>query len=637
MGLFTHLRRYIPITRQLRFLSTHLSAIPNEYPPPREVPEENEVSPIIRALKTAYQPPTREIIQKIQNMPPPHMYDVTDYFAFLNHFIASIHKSQRLGEFKGFLDNLEMTWLQSFKYLQEGKLYYLLKDIARKDFQFYLSNFNLEFQRDCFNAIAHISILSESAIKLSENLRKTPLFTENEYEKLSSLLTHYGVAKYRRTANYSFEKDRYQQFMLLIEEMKNQSMKPTVNICLDAIESLFHINANRGDLIIPVMRAVLGEHPQLAKHSRFIVLSSRISSRLNVVEATKKLHAQGCPVNGETIGHLMEGVLYGCYMQVGRYNNYVPTKTDLEQVYNMVTNELLPYLTQKNIDLFFRAAYSTDATTLALKFYLIIRNAGYFPGKEGFKHMLLLYARQRNMSNRILSLWEDISEFYHNCPPHWSYESLVTALCISKGKEGASLFNRILKEALNRDGEDVAPSASHWAWSSDMCVAKFKGYSWAKCYNGIYRLLHEMKNLKIPLTPSLVAASFLPNYNKVMFLKNYFPKLLEVLFDSSTPLCVSSLRNGILHGLFRNQHTSQAVFKISKEINILGVNIESTYDKEGEKNKQKIINTAIANSITKFILEENYKRRVYQRDRIDIMQIYSVDFRKMFESTESND
>ena len=587
--------------------------------------QSDSTNPIIRALvntqnfKTIPQTQTKQ-----QTIPTPHCYDVTHYLMFLSSYIAAFHNIKS-SDFDLFLRKLEESWCSAFNYIQpNSKNCFLLHEIAQsKSFKQNILNFKPEFQLKTFNILAYYKAIAHILTELSDKLRNTKYFGVSEYEKLSRILFKFGFVSRSKVVHYNSEKSRYTKFTQIIEEMKSLSLTPSKQICLHALESLFHANANPGKVTVPIMTSIIDIQPDLIKDPRVIILSSRVSGNINIIEATERMHSQNCPVNERTVRELLNGILFGGELELDSEGTYVPSSLSVKQAFQLTTNELLPYLTSSNIDLFLKASLSAGLLSVSLRFYVIIRNAGLYPGKYGFEDLMLSAARNKRHEGVVMNIWTDISDLYYGTPPPWSYRSLLRALCYAKKGRGARMFKRILGSAVDREGVDV-PTAMHWAWDPYMCSAKIKGFCWSHCYEDVIQVITDIKELKVPLIPILLEACFMPNFSEKR-LESYLPLLLKLLFETEYSLCAKSIKKGIMHSLFRTQNLAHIAGKRNFGYEILGKDISFEIDTSGDRVRRRV-NDIVAGSLVKIILDENYKFRISEGNNLktDIEEIQRV-------------
>ena len=513
---------------------------------------------------------------------------------------------------EGFVGDLEGVWYRIFRYLQPkerggANFRYLLHEVAEmKVFEENIFNFATKLQVETFNLCFQMKIIFPFLLKLSEKIRGTKYFGVSEYEKLSNIFFTMGYLPNKNISNYKSERDRFKLFINLIEEMKSLSLKPTKQICLQALETLFHVNTKRGQETISLVRSIISEHPELANDARVIVLSSRFSGKLDLILATENMHTQNCPINEYSIHELIHGVLYGGELTLDSQGHYVPSLNSLTLAFNIATNEFLPHLTSKNIDLLLLAMAGSNFYKLALRFYLIIRDEGYFPSQRGFEDLMFTLARNSLSRHSVLHIWSDICDVYYGHPPPWAYKTLLRALCYSKRKNGAILFKKILKSNLEKEGV-FAPDGDDWAWSSEMCVAKIKAYSWVNSYQDTIDVVRDIKQLNIPLTPKLLETCFMPSFNDPS-LDSYLPLLLQLLFQTEYPLCSSSIRKGIINCLLRTQVMAYNRGRRHFAYQVFGKDLSFEFDINSLA-VRKQINEAIAEIVVKGILDENYKFR----------------------------
>ena len=480
-----------------------------------------------------------------------------------------------------------------------------------KAFEENIFNFKTELQTETFNLCFQMKIIFPFLLRLSDKIRGSKYFGVSEYERLSNIYFTMGHLPNKNISNYKSEKDRFKLFINLIEEMKSLSLKPTKQICLQALETLFHVNTKRGQETISLVRSIISEHPELANDPRVIVLSSRVSGKLDLIQATQNMHTQNCPINEYSIQELIHGVLYGGELVLDSQGRYVPSLNSLTLAFNIATNELLPHLTSKNIDLLFLAIAGSNFNKLALRFYLIIRDNGYFPSQRGFEDLLFTLSRNAVSKQSVLHIWSDICDVYYSCPPPWAYRTLLRALCYSKRKNGAILFKKILKYDLEKQGI-YAPDGAHWAWDSEMCIARIKAYSWVNSYQDIIDVVRDIKQLNIPLIPKLLETCFMPSFNDPA-LDSYLPLLLQLLFETKYPLCDSSIRKGIASCIHRSQVAAYNNGRRHFAYHVFGKDISFEFDINSLA-VRKQINEVIADIVVKAILDENYKFRNYDQN-----------------------
>ena len=587
--------------------------------------QSDSTSPIIRSLvNSQISKPIQQTQTKQQTIPSPHIYDVTHYLLFVSSYIAAFHNN-RTSDFDLFLRKLEESWISVFNYIEpNSKNCILLHEISQsKSFEKNILNFKPEFRLKTFNLLAFHKSVAHILLELSDTLRKTKYFGVNEYEKLSRIIFKFGFVNRFKVANYNSEKYRYTKFTQLIEEMKSQSLTPSKQICLHALESLFHANANPGKITVPLMTSIIDLQPELINDPRVIILSSRVSGNIDVIQATERLQSQNCPVNENSIRNLLHGIIYGGNLELDSEGTYVPSSLSMKQAFQLTTNELLPYMTSSNIDLFIKACHSASAIGMSLRFYVIIRDKGLYPGKHGFDNLMLFAARNKRTENAVLSIWTDICELYYDAPPPWAYRTLLRALCYSKRGRGVRLFKKILGSAIERD-YITEPTSAHWAWDSYMCAAKIKGYNWARSYEDVIQVMRDIKELEVPLIPVLLETCFMPNFSENK-LEAYLPLLLNLLYETKHTLCAKSIKKGIMHSLYRTQQLAYNSGKRNFGYELLGKDISFDIDTSGEKVRRKV-NETIATGLCKFILDDNYRFRISEGNsmKADIEEIQRV-------------
>ena len=569
-------------------------------------PNSESASPIVNSLAaskyTQIQTQTKQ-----QTIPTPHIYDVTHYLTFVSSHIAAIH-SNRSTDFELFLRKLEESWVSVFNYIEpKSKNCFLLHEVSQsKGFEENILNFRPQFRQMTFNLLAFNKSVAHILVRLAATLRQTKYFGLEEYEKLSRIFFNFGFVSRLKITNYQSEKNRYSKFTELIEEMKSLSLTPSKQICLHTLESLFQANANPGNIIVPLMKSIIEIQPDLISEPRVIILSSRLSGKLDVIEATERMQEQNCPVGESSINELFNGILYGGELDLNPMGTYIPSPLALKQAFQLATNELLPYLTSNNIDLFIKAAQSAGHIGMSLRLYVVVRNAGLYPGKHGFENLMLFSARNKQTENVVLDIWTDILERYHDTPPPWAYRTLLRALCYSKRAKGVSRFKRILRSAVERDGV-TCPTSSHWAWDSYMCVAKIKGYCWAHSYGDVIQVIRDITELEVPLVPVLLEACFMPNFSDER-LECYLPLLLKLLYETKYSLCAKSIKTGIIHSLYRSQLLAYNSGKRNFGYEVLGKRFSFDMESSGDKVRQKV-NEKIASNLVEIILDENYSHR----------------------------
>ncbi|KAI6659206.1 hypothetical protein LOD99_14880 [Oopsacas minuta] len=594
----------------LRHFSTLPSLTPSQDPPPVDEP----TNLIVKAMSTKFLDNTKP--HKYQTIPHPHSYDVTHCMVFVSSYIAALHNLD-CPDLDPLLRNLEECWCEILEYFHlkehpKNNYYYLLHEVANTNiFRENIFAFRTEFQIQTFNLIYEMKILSPLLLRISQKIRKTKNFGVNEYERLSSLLFNSGNVQYNHISNYKSERNRSKLFFDLIDEMKSLLLKPTKQICMQALESLFHVNNRRNERTITLVRSVISEHPELARDPRVIVLSSRTSGKLDLIQATENMTLQNCPVNEYSIQELLDGMIYGGEMSLDSHGTYIPSFKSLKLTINVATNELLPFLTSKHLDLLFRAIRAVDLDRLAVRIYLLTRDKGLYPGEHGFEDLMFTVARNSNSRNPVLHIWYDICDRYYGSPPPWAYRVLIRALCYDKKypTTGAEIFKRILRIRLEKDSIKT-PSADHWAWSSDMCIAKIQAYSWAYAAQDVIQVVKEIIALNVPLTPKLIETLFMPNFNHPS-LQSYLPIVLQLLFETNYPLCSSSIKRGIANRLHRSQALAYRKGRRNFSYQILGKDLAFEFDIDSSAVRNRI-NGTVADIVVKLILDENYICRNYE-------------------------
>ena len=589
------IRRLIRNTRHFNTLQSQLISEPITEP----------TNPILKL--TSISSTNNPTSLKQQIIPHSHSYDVTHCILFVSSYIARLHN---VGGHKEFLVNLESAWCRIFRYLQPKEkggidFRYLLHEVSEMtEFEENIFNFKTEFQIETFNLCFRMKIIVPFLLKLSDRIRGTKYFGVAEYENLSNLF--FTIGQMKNIYNYNSESHRYKLFVNLIKEMKSHSLKPTKQICLQALQTLFHENSKRGEETISLVRSIISEHPDLVSDPLVIVSSSHVSGKLDLLQATQNMYTQNCPINEYSIHELIHGILYGGELTLDSNGKYVPTFNSLTLAFNVATNEFLPHLTSKHIDLLFSAIVGSNSYKLALRFYLIIRDEGYFPSQRGFEDLMFTLSRNSLSKNSVLHIWSDICDVYYGSPPPRAYRTLLRTLSHSKGRNGVILFKRILKSDLENEGI-YAPDGAHWAWDSEMCIAKIKAYSWVNSYQDTIDVVKDMKRLNIPLTPKLLETCFMPSFNDP-FLKSYLTLLLQLLFKTKYPLCSSSIRKGIVYCLNRSQNIAYSKGRKHFAYNVLGKDLSFDYEVNNFVVRRQI-NEVIADIVVKEILDENYKFR----------------------------
>ena len=101
----------------------------------------------------------------------------------------------------------------------------------------------------------------------------------------------------------------------------------------------------------------------------------------------------------------IEGKVLRCLFARGTDNElsmFLQSLNSLTLAFNIATNEFLPHLTSKNIDLLLLAMAGSNFYKLALRFYLIITDEGYFPSQRGFEDLMFTLARNSLSRHSVL-------------------------------------------------------------------------------------------------------------------------------------------------------------------------------------------------------------------------------------------